>query len=182
LKVYDICIHFNAEFITLDTVLEGSLLNASTGLPTFFEYRVSESQDTICIDGAVLGGTASADGAGVLAYLWFRADSDSSAYSDLEFSVVNIRDSSDTQLYYNAINGEVRVCLQRGEVNNDNVIDIDDVVYLIQYIFVEGPEPIPHRLVGDVDCKDEVDIDDVVYLIEYIFQDGPPPCTHCYPF
>ncbi len=56
-------------------------------------------------------------------------------------------------------------------------VDIDDVVYLIFYIFLEGPEPCPGRWVGDVNCTHgDIDIDDVTYLIAWIFQGGPEPC------
>ena len=63
-----------------------------------------------------------------------------------------------------------------GDVNNSGEIDIDDVVYLVSYVFTGGPEPIPELAVGDTDCSGEVDIDDVVYLVSYIFTGGPPPC------
>jgi hypothetical protein len=60
-------------------------------------------------------------------------------------------------------------------------IDIDDVVYLIAYIFSGGPPPMPYPSAsGDANCScgsPAVDIDDVVYLIAYIFSDGPPPCS-----
>jgi hypothetical protein len=59
-----------------------------------------------------------------------------------------------------------------------NPIDIDDAVYLIAYIFSEGPAPTPYEVAsGDASCDCTVDIDDVVYLIAYIFSEGPPPCT-----
>ncbi|MCK4657163.1 MAG: hypothetical protein KAT85_09005, partial [candidate division Zixibacteria bacterium] len=51
----------------------------------------------------------------------------------------------------------------------------DDVVYLIAYIFINGPPPQP-LFTGDANCNGEIDIDDVVYLIEYIFSGGPAPC------
>jgi hypothetical protein len=54
-------------------------------------------------------------------------------------------------------------------------VDIDDVVYLINYVFASGPEPVPYES-GDVDCSGGVDIDDIVYLIGYIFSAGYPPC------
>jgi hypothetical protein len=57
-------------------------------------------------------------------------------------------------------------------------LDIDDIVYLIAYIFSSGPPPDPYWL-GDADCSTEVDIDDVVYLIAYIFGGGPEPCGAC---
>jgi hypothetical protein len=65
-----------------------------------------------------------------------------------------------------------------GDANNSGFIDIDDVVYLINYIFGGGAVPVPYAVAsGDADCSCFVDIDDVVYLINYIFGGGPPPCT-----
>jgi hypothetical protein len=62
-----------------------------------------------------------------------------------------------------------------GDVDASQEVDIDDVVYLIAYIFSGGPEPVPYES-GDVNCSTGVDIDDVVYMIAYIFSGGPPPC------
>lgn len=61
-----------------------------------------------------------------------------------------------------------------GDADGSSEIDIDDVVYLIGYIFSGGPAPDP-LAAGDADCSGEIDIDDVVYLISYIFSGGPPP-------
>jgi hypothetical protein len=63
-----------------------------------------------------------------------------------------------------------------GDANGSGDIDIDDVVYLIAYIFSGGPPPDPLEA-GDADCSGDIDIDDVVYLIAYIFSGGPAPCT-----
>jgi len=62
-----------------------------------------------------------------------------------------------------------------GNADATGVVDIDDVVYLIAYVFQGGPEPIPLES-GNVDCEGVIDIDDIVYLIQYIFQSGNPPC------
>jgi hypothetical protein len=61
-----------------------------------------------------------------------------------------------------------------GDANHDGIIDISDVVYLINYLFVYGPEPDPYAS-GDATCNGEVDASDVVYLINYLFIGGPPP-------
>ncbi len=64
-----------------------------------------------------------------------------------------------------------------GDADCSGMIDIDDVVYLIDYIFTGGPVPCPARWVGDVNCTHgDVDIDDVVYLLNWIFAGGPDPC------
>ena len=62
-----------------------------------------------------------------------------------------------------------------GDVNGSGEIDLDDVIYLIQYIFADGPPPVPIEI-ADVDCSGGADIDDVVYLIAFIFTGGNPPC------
>lgn len=62
-----------------------------------------------------------------------------------------------------------------GDTDGSGLVDIDDVVYLINYIFLSGPEPVPYES-GDVDCTSEIDIDDVVYIILYIFAGGNAPC------
>jgi len=62
-----------------------------------------------------------------------------------------------------------------GDNDASGAVDIDDVVYLLNYIFAGGPAPDPLGS-GDADCSGDVDIDDVVYLIQYIFAGGPAPC------
>jgi hypothetical protein len=62
-----------------------------------------------------------------------------------------------------------------GDADTSGEVDIDDVVYLINYIFADGPAPHPVES-GDADCSGDVDIDDVVYLIAYIFSGGNAPC------
>ncbi|MCK4403686.1 MAG: hypothetical protein KAW02_01225 [candidate division Zixibacteria bacterium] len=63
-----------------------------------------------------------------------------------------------------------------GDANGDQIINLADVVYLITYLFKDGPAPIPLDA-GDVNCDGEVNLADVVYLINYLYRDGlPPPC------
>jgi hypothetical protein len=68
-------------------------------------------------------------------------------------------------------------------LNGDDIslIDIDDIVYLINYVFGGGPEPIPYLFVGDANCAGDppVDIDDIVFLINFAFGGGPSPRTPC---
>jgi hypothetical protein len=61
-----------------------------------------------------------------------------------------------------------------GDVNVDGVIDVGDVVYLINYLFKNGPTPSPSSR-GDVNCDRNVDVGDAVYLINYLFKGGPKP-------
>ncbi len=80
-------------------------------------------------------------------------------------------DRSLTNTYYPFGHGAA-VC---GDADASGGTDIDDVVFLVRYVFMSGPAPSPEEL-GDVNCTGNVDIDDVVYLINYVFQGGPTPC------
>lgn len=68
----------------------------------------------------------------------------------------------------------------RGNVNYDKVetVDIDDVVYLVDFAFgfPSGPDPLCFEE-ADVDGSGVISIDDVVYLIDYAFgiPSGPQP-------
>ncbi len=61
----------------------------------------------------------------------------------------------------------------RGDADQSNNIDISDAVFLVSYIFGNGPAPSLYS--GDADASGTVDISDVVFLISYIFSGGPPP-------
>jgi phosphoribosyl-AMP cyclohydrolase len=80
------------------------------------------------------------------------------------------------EIYEIWLAGECGKCKEYicGDTDGSGAVDIDDVVYLINYIFAGGPEPIPYES-GDADCSGAVDIDDVVYVITYIFSGGPAP-------
>jgi len=60
-----------------------------------------------------------------------------------------------------------------GDVNFDGRVDVLDIVYLINYLFIDGPPP-PHLITADVNGPDRrIDVLDVVYLINHLFVDGP---------
>lgn len=63
-----------------------------------------------------------------------------------------------------------------GDVDLSGVVDIDDAISIIGFIF--GGSTLPGSITqADSDCSDSVDIDDVVWLINYVFGGGPAPCS-----
>lgn len=61
-----------------------------------------------------------------------------------------------------------------GDVNWDCVINLLDIVFLITYLYRDGPAP--ERLeAADVDSSGNVNLLDVTYLIDYIYKGGPEP-------
>ena len=72
----------------------------------------------------------------------------------------------------------VYCCVIRGDINHDSspIIDIVDLVYMVNYMFKEGPEPI---CFWEADINGDgspiIDIVDLVYMVNYMFKEGPDP-------
>ncbi len=66
-------------------------------------------------------------------------------------------------------------CLFGTDPNGDRLLSISDVVFMINYIFTNGPEPIGCSQNGDADGNGLLTISDAVYLVSYIFSNGPAP-------
>ncbi|MFQ5453045.1 MAG: hypothetical protein ACE5D6_02515, partial [Candidatus Zixiibacteriota bacterium] len=62
-----------------------------------------------------------------------------------------------------------------GDVNNDGNVDIADMVYLLDYIFNNGPAPVNLYYANMNQC-DGLDVSDIAYLNNYMFNGGPAPC------
>ncbi len=71
-----------------------------------------------------------------------------------------------------------RNCCLHGDADNSGILNISDVVYLINYIFVGGPAPVS-ECKGDNNCDCVISISDAVYSIIYIFGGGQPPPQCC---
>ena len=72
---------------------------------------------------------------------------------------------------------ETACCLDmRGNIDSDSLdqIEITDLVYLIEFSFGNGPQPICFNE-ADVDGSLTLDIADIVYLVNYMFSGGPAP-------
>jgi len=64
--------------------------------------------------------------------------------------------------------------VQRGDANLDEIINIGDIVYLINYLFRAGPAPNPLEA-GDAYCDGIINVSDIILLIGYLYKGGPPP-------
>ncbi|UCB51519.1 MAG: dockerin type I repeat-containing protein, partial [Candidatus Zixiibacteriota bacterium] len=66
--------------------------------------------------------------------------------------------------------------VMHGDANGDQLIDVGDVVFLVNYLYKGDIPPAPWEA-GDANCDGEVDLGDVVYLINYLYKGGDaPPC------
>jgi hypothetical protein len=62
-----------------------------------------------------------------------------------------------------------------GDVSGDRKINLEDVVYLANYVLKGGPSPIPLES-GDVNCDGKYDLVDVIKLARYVLFGEPFPC------
>jgi hypothetical protein len=65
-----------------------------------------------------------------------------------------------------------------GDLNADGKVNVADVSYLINYLFIGGPPPEP-EWTGDTNADCQVNTTDVIYLINYLFIGGPAPKQGC---
>jgi len=63
-----------------------------------------------------------------------------------------------------------------GDANDDTTVDVGDVIYIINYVFKDGPAPVV-TAAANANCDTTVNIGDAVYLVKYVFASGPPPCA-----
>jgi hypothetical protein len=62
-----------------------------------------------------------------------------------------------------------------GDADANGVVNVSDIVWMINFVFGDGPEPSPLQA-GDVDCNGSVNVSDIVYLINFVFGTGQDPC------
>lgn len=73
------------------------------------------------------------------------------------------------------VRDSLQVMLRIGDANGDGAINVGDIVYMINYLYREGPAPDPLKM-GDTNCDETIDVGDIVSLINYLYQGGPLPC------
>ncbi|MCX6830315.1 MAG: dockerin type I domain-containing protein [candidate division Zixibacteria bacterium] len=61
-----------------------------------------------------------------------------------------------------------------GDGNNDNIVNIRDVTFLINFLYKSGPPPLVYQA-ADVNSDTIVNIRDVTYLINNLYKSGPNP-------
>lgn len=88
----------------------------------------------------------------------------------------NANDDTCTYFWSFTLQGDCHC--EPGEANSDIVINIFDITYLISYLYLDGPAPVPYELCsGDPNCDCICNIFDVTYLISYLYLNGPPYCN-----
>ena len=93
-----------------------------------------------------------------------------------EFSV-RVNDSHFPKTYYF---DEFSLMIDEGmecDADCSNALNLLDILYLIDYVYVDGPAPATARG-GDCDCSQGSDLLDILYLIDHLYSGGPIPCQY----
>jgi hypothetical protein len=84
---------------------------------------------------------------------------------------------SDAVTYYPQVNIPycTRISLaEHGDANGDDVINIADVLYMVNYLYRSGPYPVSFEA-GDANCDGVHGILDVLILVNYLYKGGRAP-------
>ncbi len=68
--------------------------------------------------------------------------------------------------------------IRAGDTNDDGKVNLGDIVYLVNYIFKNGPEP-ENKQMADVNVDCIINLSDLLYLVNFIFKSGPEPLPGC---
>jgi hypothetical protein len=66
----------------------------------------------------------------------------------------------------------------RGDLNADRKINIQDISFLVVYLFEGGEAPLP-LTAADVDCNGRINISDMSFLVSYLFGTPAGPEPYC---
>ncbi len=69
---------------------------------------------------------------------------------------------------------QIRPLDYRGDANGDGTVNVADIVFLINYLFIGGAAP-PSFSEADVNCDGTLNVADAVFVINYLFVGGPVP-------
>jgi hypothetical protein len=67
----------------------------------------------------------------------------------------------------------VMIGLLPGDATGDNVLNILDVTYIVNYIYKDGPEPQPVLETADADGNGKINILDISRIVNYLYKNGP---------
>jgi 4-amino-4-deoxy-L-arabinose transferase-like glycosyltransferase len=87
-----------------------------------------------------------------------------------------IQAGSSVNVFQRMVQTETSTMMQ-ADITDDGVFDISDILFLLNYLFKNGPAPKPLQN-ANVNCDDTINIGDVVYLVNYVYKNGPPPCNY----
>ena len=66
-----------------------------------------------------------------------------------------------------------------GDVQQNGAVTTGDIIYLVNFVFKLGPDPLPCIGAADLDCSGNISSADIIYLVNKVLKAGPDPCDMC---
>jgi hypothetical protein len=183
---YACLIYVDTSRVWLDSVSRGAILDSvAQHHSVWFGWEYDDHYpDSLYFGASIFDAGIFVDGPGQLGRMWLRTKLE--GQTPVAFAWCIIRDPfnpSGPGMEVVLRDGQIAVLptgYGSGDANSSGSVDPGDVVFIINYLFREGPEPEPSLLVGDVNCDSIVNGSDVVYLLNYLFRNEEPPCDPCH--
>jgi hypothetical protein len=142
--------------------------------------------DTIWMVGIAFSGTPVYPQANFVPLLDFGLDvscpPDSTTHRIVRFDFTgHLSDQFGQLVPFRVIPGEMYILRSvPGDANNDSLVDVGDVVFLLNYLYKGGPEPcVMEAADPNADCL--VELGDVIHLVNFLYKGGSPlepGCAH----
>ncbi|MBD3332830.1 hypothetical protein GF356_08265 [candidate division GN15 bacterium] len=155
----------------------GNMFADNDTITFFWDYLWTDST-RLTVDIFVLTDSQTVSGPGDLVLLNMHTDQVFRGFSEITLSNITIRDRFNEDIPFTNAGAEITVCQFVGDVNADDRLNIQDVTYLVDYLFGGGPAPQP-LAAGDVNCDGSLNILDLTLMVGYLFNNGSlcGPCV-----
>ena len=137
---------------------------------------ISDSDFVVYVDTVELTGAPSGPWNYAIFDPWTVGPDTGKTYSISMYTVLPGDDNTENDAMASMISTVPEPILACADINADGTgPDIADLIFLVNYMFLEGPPP-PFMESTDVDGNGEgPDIGDLIHLVTFMFLDGPPP-------
>jgi hypothetical protein len=105
---------------------------------------------------------------------------DSLTNRDVKFNITgHLSDPYGEEVPLRAYPGEMTIWWSvPGDASNDSLVDLADVLFLVNYLYKNGPDPcVMEAADPNADCQ--VELGDILYLINFLFREGSLPAPGC---
>ncbi len=182
--------------MTIDSLTRGPRTAAFESVQLIFDNKFFGEMGYVLRGNVSGNGPSLSGGSGIVAYLWVTAGFNSIPGGTVVVDTAWLGSSTRLRLasyfqdgYPNFFSaGSISVnpcdCSHQGDINNDAMTDVFDIIALIDIAFAGAPPaptdpacPVATR--ADLNCDASIDVFDVIYAITSVFSGGPAPCNPC---
>ncbi len=168
-----------------------SSVNFTPEVENYFEFHginISPTGDRMTIDLANQTGPAFPVGSRIMGYLLITVSDTGTAIIDtvpietpvgcfpVGYATTNL-DCVDP-IFISTIHKIIQQEIKPGDINGEGHINLGDIIYLVNYLFKNGSEPV-NKQMADVNVDCVIDLSDLLNIVSYVFKSGPSLLPGC---